>query len=142
MATQTMKAVNYAGPHRVRVEDISVPTIEHPDDIIVKVTTVSDAVYHPLGAMRSLSVLTVVIRLPFAARICSEKSRLPTSFHLGALITETRVASMYEGRTAAEAGITFGRYIFFHNDSAQGMDVLTMRKGTRIWELLNRLERV
>lgn len=40
-----MKAVNYAGPHKVRVEDISVPSIEHPDDIIVKVTTVSQALY-------------------------------------------------------------------------------------------------
>lgn len=54
MATQTMKAVNYAGPHRVRVEDIAVPTIEHPDDIIVKVTTVSRALYHCLVTLRRL----------------------------------------------------------------------------------------
>lgn len=41
MASQTMKAVNYVGPHKVKVEEVSKPKIEHPDDIIVKVTTVS-----------------------------------------------------------------------------------------------------
>ena len=41
MASHTMKAVNYVGPHKVRVEEVEKPKIEHPDDIIVKVTTVS-----------------------------------------------------------------------------------------------------
>lgn len=41
MASQTMKAVNYGGPHKVTVEDVARPQLEHPDDIIVKVTTVS-----------------------------------------------------------------------------------------------------
>jgi hypothetical protein len=36
-----MKAVNYVGPHQVRVEEVEKPKIEHPDDIIVKITTVS-----------------------------------------------------------------------------------------------------
>lgn len=38
----TMKALNYVGPYKVRVEDTEKPRLEHPDDIIVKVTTVSD----------------------------------------------------------------------------------------------------
>jgi hypothetical protein len=38
-----MKALNYIGPYQVRVEDVEKPRMEHPDDIIVKVTTVSDA---------------------------------------------------------------------------------------------------
>ncbi|KAK2616857.1 hypothetical protein QQS21_000235 [Conoideocrella luteorostrata] len=59
-----MKAVNYVGPHKVKVEDVEKPKLEHPDDIIVKVTT---------------------------AAICG------SDLH------------MYEGRTAAEAGITFGK---------------------------------
>ena len=42
MATTTMKALNYLGPYQVRVEDVEKPRMEHPDDIIVKVTTVSD----------------------------------------------------------------------------------------------------
>lgn len=42
MATTTMKALNYLGPYKVRVEDVEKPKMEHPDDIIVKVTTVSD----------------------------------------------------------------------------------------------------
>lgn len=42
MATTTMKALNYIGPYQVRVEEVEKPRMEHPDDIIVKVTTVSD----------------------------------------------------------------------------------------------------
>lgn len=40
MTTQTMKAVNYQGPYKVKVQDIELPKLEHPDDVIVKVTTV------------------------------------------------------------------------------------------------------
>lgn len=42
MATATMKALNYLGPYQVRVEDVEKPRMEHPDDVIVKVTTVSN----------------------------------------------------------------------------------------------------
>ena len=42
MSTTTMKALNYLGPYQVRVEDVEKPRMEHPDDIIVKVTTVND----------------------------------------------------------------------------------------------------
>ncbi len=34
-----MKAVNYQGPFKVQVEDVPRPTIEHPDDVVIKVTT-------------------------------------------------------------------------------------------------------
>jgi Alcohol dehydrogenase GroES-associated len=34
-----MKALNYQGPYKVKVEDVPKPTIEHPDDVIVKVTS-------------------------------------------------------------------------------------------------------
>jgi threonine dehydrogenase-like Zn-dependent dehydrogenase len=37
----TMQALNYLGPYQVRVEEVEKPKLEHPDDIIVKVTTVS-----------------------------------------------------------------------------------------------------
>jgi threonine dehydrogenase-like Zn-dependent dehydrogenase len=39
MAPQTMKAVNYQGPFKVSVEDVELPKLQHPDDVIVKVTT-------------------------------------------------------------------------------------------------------
>lgn len=35
----SMKAVNYAAPFKVEVQDVPIPDIEHPDDVIVKVTT-------------------------------------------------------------------------------------------------------
>jgi threonine dehydrogenase-like Zn-dependent dehydrogenase len=34
-----MKAVNYQGAFKVKVEDVPMPKLEHPDDVIVKVTT-------------------------------------------------------------------------------------------------------
>lgn len=66
-STQTMRAVNYQGAFSVKVEDVPKPTIEHPDDVVVKVTT---------------------------AAICG------SDLH------------MYEGRTGAQAGITFGMLMF------------------------------
>lgn len=36
----TMKAVNYTGPNKVQVQQVDRPKLEHPDDVIVKVTTV------------------------------------------------------------------------------------------------------
>lgn len=44
MASSNMKAVNYQGPFKVKVEEVPMPKLEHPDDIIVKVTTVSKLV--------------------------------------------------------------------------------------------------
>ena len=35
----SMKAVNYQGAFKVKVEDVPRPSIEHPDDVVVKVTT-------------------------------------------------------------------------------------------------------
>ncbi|KAK0609826.1 Glutathione-independent formaldehyde dehydrogenase [Lasiodiplodia hormozganensis] len=60
---QTMKAVHYEGPFKVSVKDVPLPKIEHPDDVIIKVTT---------------------------AAICG------SDLH------------MYQGRTAAVAGLVFG----------------------------------
>lgn len=35
----SMKALHYEGPFKVAVKEIPVPKIEHPDDVIIKVTT-------------------------------------------------------------------------------------------------------
>lgn len=39
MAAQKMKALHYEGPFKVAVKDIGLPEIEHPDDVVIKVTT-------------------------------------------------------------------------------------------------------
>lgn len=39
MANQTMKALCYDGPFKVSVQEVPLPKLEHPDDVIVKVTT-------------------------------------------------------------------------------------------------------
>ena len=38
-----MKAVNYQGAFKVKVEDVPKPALEHPDDVIVKVTTAGES---------------------------------------------------------------------------------------------------
>ncbi|KAJ5261367.1 hypothetical protein N7478_011962 [Penicillium angulare] len=82
----TMKALNYKGPYEVRVEEVDMPKIEHPDDIIVKVTT---------------------------AAICG------SDLH------------MYEGRTAAEPGITFGHENMGIVEEL-GEGVTLLKKGDRV----------
>ena len=39
MSDDKMKAVHYEGPFKVSVKEIGLPKIQHPDDVIVKVTT-------------------------------------------------------------------------------------------------------
>lgn len=39
MSTGKMKAVHYDGPFKVSVREVDIPQIEHPDDVIIKVTT-------------------------------------------------------------------------------------------------------
>ena len=80
------RAVNYQGAFKVKVEDVPMPTIEHPDDIIVKVTT---------------------------AAICG------SDLH------------MYEGRTGAEAGITFGHENMGTVEEV-GAGVTLLQKGDRV----------
>lgn len=37
-----MRAVNYQGAFKVKVEDVPKPKLEHPDDVLVKVTTAGE----------------------------------------------------------------------------------------------------
>ena len=66
MATQTMKAVNYQGPYKVTVEDIELPKLEHPDDVIVKVTTVR------FDSRAFIAIAYRTYRLPFVVPTYSE----------------------------------------------------------------------
>ncbi|KAJ0106812.1 glutathione-independent formaldehyde dehydrogenase [Diaporthe amygdali] len=82
----TMKAVNYSGPFKVTVQDVEAPRIEHPDDVIVKVTT---------------------------SAICG------SDLH------------MYEGRTGAQPGITFGHENMGIVEEV-GSGVTLLEKGDRV----------
>ncbi|RDW86035.1 hypothetical protein BP5796_04360 [Coleophoma crateriformis] len=86
MVSHTMKAVNYVGPYEVEVQEVEIPKLEHPDDIIVKVTT---------------------------AAICG------SDLH------------MYEGRTAAKPGITFGHENMGIVEEV-GEGVTLLKKGDRV----------
>lgn len=81
-----MKAVCYEAPFRVVVKDVPIPSIEHPDDVIVRVTT---------------------------AAICG------SDLH------------MYEGRTGAEPGITFGHENMGIVEQV-GEGVSLLKKGDRV----------
>ena len=39
MSGEKMKAVHYEGPFKVSIKEVELPKIEHPDDVIIKVTT-------------------------------------------------------------------------------------------------------
>jgi threonine dehydrogenase-like Zn-dependent dehydrogenase len=47
-----MKAVNYQGAFKVKVEDVPKPSIEHPDDVVVKVTTAGTSSPRPRQGLR------------------------------------------------------------------------------------------
>lgn len=99
-----MKALHYDGPFKTSIKEIPRPKIEHPDDVIVRVTT---------------------------AAICG------SDLH------------MYQGRTAAQAGLVFGHVsqkqdhlkADFNADSGQenmgiveelGEGVTLLKKGDRV----------
>ncbi|KAL4894263.1 GroES-like protein [Aspergillus ambiguus] len=86
MAPNTMKALSYVGPFAVKVQEVERPVLEHPDDIIVKITS---------------------------AAICG------SDLH------------MYEGRTAAEPGITFGHENMGIVEEL-GDGVTLLKKGDRV----------
>lgn len=56
-----MKAVNYQGAFKVKVEDVPKPAIEHPDDVIVKVTTAGKS---ERKIMTSLSLSLLLQAIP------------------------------------------------------------------------------
>lgn len=84
--TKTMKALHYDGPFKTSIKSIPRPKIEHPDDIILRVTT---------------------------AAICG------SDLH------------MYQGRTAAEAGLVFGHENMGIVDEL-GEGVSLLKKGDRV----------
>jgi hypothetical protein len=55
MVSRTMQALNYVGPFKVKVQEVEMPRLEHPDDIIVKVTSVSSPVRACAEAGQSLT---------------------------------------------------------------------------------------
>ncbi|KAM0801953.1 hypothetical protein BDR22DRAFT_971773 [Usnea florida] len=84
--TTTMKAVHYEKPFQVSVREVALPKIQHPDDVIIKVTT---------------------------AAICG------SDLH------------MYQGRTAAEAGLIFGHENMGIIEEI-GSGVTLLKKGDRV----------
>jgi len=44
-----MKAVHYEGPFKVSVKEIEAPTIQHPDDAIIKATTAGSLFLFPFA---------------------------------------------------------------------------------------------
>lgn len=59
-AATTMQALNYHGPYSVKVVEVEKPKVEHPDDVIVKVTTV--CVFCELGSIGNMANMTTRLR--------------------------------------------------------------------------------
>ena len=81
-----MKALHYDGPFKTSIKEIARPALQHPDDVIVKVTT---------------------------ACICG------SDLH------------MYQGRTAAQAGLVFGHENMGIVEEL-GTGVTLLKKGDRV----------
>jgi len=47
---EKMKAVHYEGPFKVSVKEVPLPKIEHPDDVLIKVTTAGQPAPDQCGA--------------------------------------------------------------------------------------------
>ncbi|KAJ3748122.1 hypothetical protein DFH05DRAFT_1534074 [Lentinula detonsa] len=100
-----MRAVVYQKPFSVSVDQVPKPTILHPDDVIVKVTTTCIC-----GRSSSF----------FHSPLCS-RSQIVVDSDL----------HMYEGRTAAEPGIVFGHENMGIVDEV-GSGVTLLKKDDRV----------
>lgn len=101
-----MKAVHYEGPFKVSVKEISLPKIEHPDDVIVKVTTAaicgSDLhMYQGRTAAESGLVfghenMGVVVKTGAGVTLLEEGDRVVMPFN----VADGRCQNCEEGKTA------------------------------------------
>ena len=112
--TQTMKALHYEGPFKVSVKEVALPKIEHPDDVVIKVTTAGMCGPSSLLVSLKLFLRSLVSKLTWSfSAICG------SDLH------------MYQGRTAAESGLIFG-----HENmgiiTEVGAGVTLLKKGDRI----------
>lgn len=72
-STETMKAVNYQGAFKVKVEEVPMPKLEHPDDIIVKVTTAGKPLFELLEIARWEELVGVARTMMSRGRIENRK---------------------------------------------------------------------
>jgi threonine dehydrogenase-like Zn-dependent dehydrogenase len=106
MSNEKMKAVHYEGPFKVSVKEVELPKIEHPDDVIVKVTTAaicgSDLhMYQGRTAAESGLVfghenMGVVIETGSGVTLLEKGDRIVLPFN----VADGRCRNCEEGRTA------------------------------------------
>jgi threonine dehydrogenase-like Zn-dependent dehydrogenase len=106
MSSEKMKAVHYEGPFKVSVKEVEVPKLEHPDDVIVKVTTAaicgSDLhMYQGRTAAESGLVfghenMGVVIETGSGVTLLEKGDRIVLPFN----VADGRCRNCEEGRTA------------------------------------------
>ncbi|KAK5241837.1 hypothetical protein LTR40_013020, partial [Exophiala xenobiotica] len=110
-----MKAVNYQGAFKIKVEDVPKPAIEHPDDVIVKVTTAGPSLFCSWNSERRVY----------------EDEELADQETMCRLAICGSDLHMYEGRTGAQAGITFGHENMGIVEEV-GAGVTLLSKGDRV----------
>lgn len=106
MSNEKMKAVHYEGPFKVSVKEVELPKLEHPDDVIVKVTTAaicgSDLhMYQGRTAAESGLVfghenMGIVIETGSGVTLLEKGDRIVLPFN----VADGRCRNCEEGRTA------------------------------------------
>ncbi|KAL9003252.1 MAG: hypothetical protein Q9188_003867 [Gyalolechia gomerana] len=113
-STTTMKAIHYENPFQVSVREIPTPKIEHPDDVIIKVTTAaicgSDLhMYQGRTAAESGLVfghenMGIVTELGKGITLLKQGDRIVLPFN----VADGRCQNCEEGRTAFCTGVNPG----------------------------------
>jgi len=105
-----MKAVNYVGSRKVKVEEVEKPRLEQPDDIIIEATTVSSR-FQQFGDSYGLKLCRLLFAAPIFSNVTLDNQWKNEYTH--------KMCNTYEGRTTAEPGITFGKIIYSKLGRAQ-----------------------
>ncbi|KAF7591064.1 hypothetical protein BBP40_002024 [Aspergillus hancockii] len=92
MASRTMKAANYIGPYKVQVQEVEMPKLEHPDDIIVK------------AAICSSGLQGILQELGEGVTLLKKGDRVVMPFN----VAHGRCRNCDEGKTASCTGVSPG----------------------------------
>ncbi|KAG8630959.1 hypothetical protein KVT40_000099 [Elsinoe batatas] len=98
-----MKAVHYEGPFKVSVKEVPLPTIQHPDDVLVKVTTAGRTAAEA-GLVFGHENMGIITEVGEGVTLLKKGDRIVLPFN----VADGRCRNCEEGRTAFCTGVNPG----------------------------------